>query len=125
MTDLKRDEIKYVRDFAKSTYKKDTQCYICGTEEELQFHHFYTMTLLWKKWKQEKGVIICCVDDILKHREVFKVDHHEEIYNQTVTLCKEHHMNKLHKVYGKTPSLATGPKQARWCDKQRVKILGE
>ena len=36
MSDLKRDEIKYVRDLAKSSYKKDKECYICRTTENLQ-----------------------------------------------------------------------------------------
>lgn len=122
MTDLKRDEIKYVRDISKSAYKKEEECYICGTDENLQFHHFYSMTLLWNKWKKEQGIVITCVDDILKYREDFKLEHYDEIYNQTVTLCKFHHMERLHKIYGKVPSLATAPKQKRWCDKQRDKI---
>ena len=121
MTDLKRDEIKYIRDISKSAYKKDEECYICGVEEELQFHHFYSMTLLWNKWKRDNKVIIKTVDDILLHREDFRTDHHNEIYNETVTLCKNCHMGKLHKIYGKVPTLATAPKQKRWCDKQRDK----
>ena len=122
-TNLKRDEIKYVRDLAKSAYKKDNNCYICGTEENLQFHHFYSMTKLWEQWKKNEGIIITSVDDILQHRERFKEAHHDELYNQTVTLCKFHHMDKLHKVYGKVPCLRTAMKQKRWCDKQREKHL--
>lgn len=121
MSDLKRDEIKYVRDLAKSAYKKDTECYICGSTEELQFHHFYSMTRLWDKWKGKQNIIIGSVDDILKHRERFKEAHHDQLYNQTVTLCKFHHMDKLHKVYGKVPCLLTAMKQKRWCEIQREK----
>lgn len=121
MSDLKRDEIKYVRDLSKSAYKKDSHCYICGTQEELQFHHFYSMTPLWEKWKKKNGIIITSVDDIMEQREHFKEDHHDEIYNQTVTLCKMHHMERLHKIYGKVPTLATAMKQKRWCDKQKAK----
>ena len=123
MTDLKRDEIKYIRDLAKSAYKKAEKCYICDTTENLQFHHFYSMTLLWNKWKKENGIKIESVDDILKYRNDFKFDHEKEIYIDTVTLCKFHHMEKLHKIYGKVPSLATAEKQKRWCDKQREKTL--
>lgn len=121
--ELKRDEIKYVRDLAKSAYKKDTECYICGTTENLQFHHFFSMTKLWDKWKRKEGVIINSVDDILRHRERFKKVHHDQLYNQTVTLCKFHHMDKLHKVYGKVPCLTTAMKQKRWCDKQKEKYI--
>ena len=120
--DLKRDEIKYVRDLSKSAYKKANACYICEAEEELQFHHFYTMTLLWGKWKKDNKITIKNVDDILSYREDFKEEFQDEIYNKTVTLCKTCHMGRLHKVYGKTPSLATAEKQLRWCDKQKSKF---
>ena len=46
---LKRDLVKYVRDKAKSGYKKETQCYICGETDKLEFHHFYGMTELRPK----------------------------------------------------------------------------
>ena len=123
MSDLKRDEIKYVRDLAKSAYKKDTECYICGTKENLQFHHFYSMTLLWEKWKKDYNIEINTVEDILASREDFKGYHFKEIYADTITLCKFHHMDRLHKVYGKVPKLATAEKQKRWCEKQRIKYL--
>ena len=122
MTDLIRDEIKYVRDGAKATYGKDSECFICGTSEELQFHHFYSMTLLWNKWKKEKGIEIKSVDDIMGIRDTFTEEHHDEIYNQTVTLCKFHHMERLHKIYGKVPALGTAMKQKRWTEKQRIKF---
>ena len=123
MTDLKRDEIKYVRDLAKSTYKKGNECYICGATENLQFHHFYSMTKLLEAWKKKERIIITSVEDILQHRERFKEVHHDELYNQTVTLCKFHHMDKLHKVYGKVPCLKTAMKQKRWCESQRIKQI--
>jgi len=119
--DLKRDEIKYVRDLAKSAYQKDKECFICGKTEELQFHHYYSMTLLWDKWKKLNKVVINSVDDILIERENFKGEHYKEIYSDTVTLCKFHHMDRLHKLYGKVPPLGTAEKQKRWCEKQRIK----
>ena len=121
MSDLKRDEIKYIRDISKSAYKKDKECYICGTAEELQFHHFYSMTALWERWKKNNNITIENVEDILDYREHFKIFHRKEIYDDTVTLCKFHHMERLHKIYGKTPTLATAEKQRRWCEKQRIK----
>ncbi len=122
MSDLKRDEIKYIRDLAKSSYKKDDKCFICDATENLQFHHFYSMTPLWNKWKKDNGIIIKNVDDILEYREQFKEAHTFEIYQETVTLCKFHHMERLHKIYGKVPTLATAEKQKRWCERQRLKF---
>ena len=125
MSDLKRDEIKYIRDISKSAYKKDKECYICGTTEELQFHHFYSMTALWERWKKNNNIVIKDVEDIEIYREHFKIFHRKEIYDDTVTLCKFHHMERLHKIYGKTPTLATAEKQRRWCEKQREKIASK
>ena len=47
---LKRDLVKYVRDKAKSRYKKASACYICGSTEQLDFHHFYGLTELLETW---------------------------------------------------------------------------
>lgn len=124
MTDLKRDEIKYIRDLSKSAYKKDTECYICGKTDNLQFHHYYSMTELWNKFKRKARVVINNVEDILIYREQFKSAHHTEIYDEVVTLCKYHHMERLHKIYGKSPSLATANKQKRWVDIRREKEYG-
>lgn len=122
-TDLKRDEIKYIRDLSKSAYKKEDSCYICGATEELQFHHFYSMTQLWNKWKLKNKIKIKTVEDILDARIMFKEEHMREIYEEAVTLCKFHHMERLHKIYGKVPALATAMKQKSWCEKQRIKYI--
>ena len=37
MIELKRDLVKYIRDRAKSKYKKGTKCYICGESAKLDF----------------------------------------------------------------------------------------
>lgn len=121
MTDLKRDEIKYIRDLSKSEYSKGEECYICGTHDNLQFHHFYSLTELWNKFKKRAKIVINNVDDILTYRDAFIAAHFVEIYDETVTLCKYHHMERLHKIYGKSPSLATAKKQKRWCDIMRDK----
>lgn len=121
MADLKRDEIKYIRDLAKSAYTKNTECEICDSTEELQFHHYYSMTLLWEKWKKKEKISIDSVEHIMSIREDFKAYHVKEIYTDTVTLCKSCHMDKLHKIYGKVPPLATAEKQKRWVQKQKIK----
>ena len=69
MSELKRDEIKYIRDLSKSAYKKDDECYICGAIDNLQFHHFYSMTELWNKFKKKANIKIESVDDILVYRD--------------------------------------------------------
>jgi len=122
MSDLKRDEVKYIRDISKSAYKKESECYICGATEELDFHHFSSMTHLWNAWKRKNKIIIRNVEDILMHREDFRDDHHTEIYEDTITLCRLHHRERLHKVYGKVPALATSEKQKRWVEKQKIKL---
>lgn len=117
---LLRDPIKYVRDRAKARYKKGPECEICGTTEKLDFHHYYTMTPLFNKWCKLKGYSVKVVDDILKIRDEFILDEEDKIYNQTVTLCHDHHM-KLHSVYGKDPALTTAEKQKNWVKIQREK----
>lgn len=122
MSDLIRDEIKYVRDGAKAAYEKDTHCFICHTTEELQFHHFYSMTLLWNKWKKDNNITISNTEDIFDVRDDFISKFHDHIYEDTVTLCKFHHMERLHKIYGKVPTLHSAPKQKRWVEIQRIKF---
>jgi len=120
MGELKRDKIKYIRDRAKSAYVKDEECYICGGDESLDFHHFFSVTELLDKWIKEKKLVISTAEDMMEMRDEFIEVHHKEIYDDTVTLCHKHHL-KLHSIYGKKPTLVTGPKQMRWVDKRRVK----
>ncbi len=121
MSDLKRLEVKYVRDGAKAAYTKHKECFICGSEEELQMHHYYTMTPLWERWKKRNKIVIKFADEVMRIRDTFINDHHDEIYSEVVTLCKFHHMERLHKIYGKVPLLSTAKKQKNWCVKQRAK----
>ena len=69
--DLKRDLVKYVRDKAKSGYKKDTQCFICGETENLEFHHFYGLTELLDSWLKSNEITVKTVDQIMELREDF------------------------------------------------------
>lgn len=117
---LKRDLVKYVRDKAKSQYKKDTECYICGSQENLDFHHFNGLTELLDIWLRKNKLIITEEADILNLRERFIEEHSKELYDEAVTLCHEHHL-QLHSIYGKRPKVVTAKKQARWVGIQREK----
>lgn len=117
---LKRDPIKYIRDKAKSKYDKGTECRICASKENLDFHHFYTLTPLFNKWLKEKKLKIKTEDDVLAVRDRFIEEHQPELYEHAVTLCHDHHL-KLHSVYGKDPALFTAKKQMRWVEIQREK----
>ena len=114
---LKRDLPKYIRDKAKSKYNKGTECQICGTTDELDFHHHYTLSLLihrWVKLNRRKP------EDVLEWREQFIEEHYKELYEYVTTLCHSHHL-RLHEVYGKNPNLGTAKKQMRWVQIQRDK----
>lgn len=119
-TKLKRDPIKFVRDRAKGRYKKGTECRICGATEKLDFHHFSTLTPLFNKWLRDKKISIKTDEDVLEVRDRFIAEHMTELYEDTVTLCHDHHL-KLHSLYGKDPPLATAQKQKRWVEIQREK----
>jgi hypothetical protein len=118
--ELKRYFTKYIRDAVKSRYKKESECRICGTEENLQFHHFTTLSILVNKWQAENGLDIETAEEAFEHRDGFIEEHQVELFDKTVTLCKAHH-ERLHKIYGKNPALITAPKQERWVEKQRAK----
>lgn len=133
MTELKRFPIKYIRDRVKSQYVKSNECYICGTLEGLEFHHFSTLSLLLDKWLKATGFEVGTVEQIEEVRDIFINDHKELLVSseETVTLCRFHHTGLgegkgkgLHKIYGKAPALVTAPKQKRWVNKQRDKYYG-
>ena len=117
MPKLKRDVVKYVRDKAKSKYEKGTSCEICRETEQLDFHHFYSLTPLLNQWlaknKHNPEYIQSLRDDFIE-------EHSAELYDDTVTLCHTHHL-KLHSIYGKDPALGTAKKQMRWVEIQREK----
>jgi len=119
---MKRLPVKYIRDKAKSAYIKDDQCYICQAPGQLQLHHFNSITLLWERWIRKNNIQIQLEADILANRDVFISQHYDEIYIQTVTLCKSCHMDKLHRVFGKVPTLATAKSQPKWCEKLKKKL---
>jgi hypothetical protein len=118
--DLKRDLVKYVRDRAKSKYDKGTECRICGSKENLDFHHFYGLTELLDKWLRGNNLNIQTAEEIMGVRDTFIEEHLRELYEEAVTLCHEHHL-RLHSIYGKRPKLFTAQKQERWVERRREK----
>ncbi len=123
MTELKRDFTKVVRDGAKALYNKGSECEICGVEEPLEFHHTKTLSILVNKWVKNNKLNITTLEEAIEQREGFISEHMEEVYESTITLCKQHHM-ALHKIYGKSPAIGTSPKQHRWVKKQKDKLDG-
>lgn len=117
MKELKRDPTKYVRDRAKSRYEKASSCRICSTTESLDFHHFYSVNILISNWVKAQGLNLA---DVMEWRDQFIAEHMVEMYDETVTLCREHHQ-KLHSIYGSKPLLHTAQKQKRWVERQREK----
>jgi hypothetical protein len=120
MSTLKRIPIKYVRDRAKSRYVKDAHCYICGVGGSLDFHHLFTMDILFDNWLKTNKILIKDVEDIIAVRDDFIESHMYEMYEYARTLCKTCH-KRLHTVYGQRPALSTAQKQERWIEKQREK----
>ncbi len=118
--ELKRDLIKYIRDKAKSKYKKTDECFICGAKTNLDFHHFYSLTELFNEYMEKHNLEITTEEEILEVREKFIEENFEKIYNKAVTICHKHHL-KLHSIYGKKPKLVTAEKQERWVKIQRDK----
>lgn len=117
MADLKRDVVKYVRDRAKTRYKKGTECRICGATDQLDFHHYYSLSPLLHRWIKLNRLD---PNDVMEFRDDFIDKHWAELYEHTVTLCHSHHL-ALHKVYGRNPTLGTAKKQMRWVEIQRDK----
>ena len=122
MSTLKRIPLKYVRDRAKSRYIKDSVCYVCGVGGSLDFHHLYTVDVLFDNWLRKNKLTVNTVEDILAVRDDFIEEHNYELYDYARTLCKKHH-KQLHMVYGQKPLLSTAEKQERWLDKQRQKRI--
>lgn len=114
----KRYAVKHVRDLAKSGYEKASSCYICPATEDLDFHHFHSLVILFKNWASSKGYDISTDAGVLEVRQEFIDTHHKELYEDTVTLCHTHHL-LLHSIFGKAPLLSTAMKQKEWCERKR------
>lgn len=119
----KRDAISIMRDGIKSKYPKASECRICGSEEDLEFHHYHTVALLVKNYAAENQLDFNKEEVVLEHRTAFYDKYMHELVEHAVTLCHTHHQ-ALHKVYTKEPPLFTANKQEAWVEKQRIKHLG-
>ena len=73
--ELKRDLIKYIRDKAKSKYQKTDNCYICRSDKNLDFHHFYSLTELLEEYMRKHKLEITTEEQILQLREEFIEKH--------------------------------------------------
>jgi hypothetical protein len=122
-TNLKgRGFVKRVRDGVKTNYVKAPGCDICGSDEDLELHHFCSVSQMVNKWLKKEKIDIETDQDSLDHRDAFIEEHWDELTNQCATLCNTHH-KRLHKIYGPQPTLATAKKQARWVIKQKEKNI--
>lgn len=119
----KRIPVKHVRDRAKSAYEKKSNCYICGTTQDLELHHTHSITILLNKWASDKAYDISTDEGILAVRDEFIEEHRKEIYEAVYTLCNPHHV-KLHSIFGKAPEPHSAPKQERWIELQKAKYTG-
>lgn len=115
---LKREVIKYVRDRAKSKYKLGEECKICRSQDTLELHHYYSISLLVAKWLDSKKYK---PEEVLDWRDEFITEHQTELYIEVVTLCNYHHQHRLHNIYGQTPPLSSASKQKNWINIQRDK----
>ncbi len=120
-TNNNRIPVKWVRDKAKKAYEKQSHCYICGSDQDLELHHLHSITLLLNNWAEKNQFDISTDEGILAVRDDFIAEHHTEIYDLVFTLCNKHHV-KLHGIYGKAPIPSSVPKQQRWLDLQKAKI---
>lgn len=122
MAELKRDRVRYIRDFVKKDYIRDVRCYICGSKNNLELHHLYSLTQLFDEWVEEKHLLnINSVERIKDLQAQFREDKKEFLDNKyLLTLCSSHH-RKLHSIYGQRYSNKVVPKILRWVNLQREK----
>lgn len=109
----KRTATKHIRDGIKSNYTKGCKCEVCGTTEDLELHHYHTVSLLLDKYCDENGIPIGTDEQVLAMRDEFYQAHWHELVTDMVTLCNKHHV-QLHGIYGKQPPLSTVTKQRNW-----------
>ena len=116
----KRIPVKWIRDRAKGAYEKQSSCFVCGTQQDLELHHTHSVTLLLERWCRDRGLVLDTDELVLEHRDSFIKDHHSELYDLVYTLCNGHHV-RLHQVFGRAPPLNSAPRQQRWLEIQRDK----
>lgn len=126
MTDLKREHVKYIRDYIKKDYKLRDKCYICNSVNALELHHLYSVSELFNQWCVKNSIrSITTEAEIKELRVVFAKDCAEHLGNDNLfTLCSEHH-KRLHNIYGQTYSNSMAPKIKNWIELQKVKHSNE
>ncbi len=108
-----RSAIRWIRDSVKQQYPKGNACEICGTGEDLEYHHYHTLSLMFERYCRDEGIVVKTDEDILAIRGEFAEKYWSEVVTDGVTLCSDHH-KALHKVYGSKPELSTAEKQKNW-----------
>lgn len=109
----KRVAVKHVRDGIKSQYPKGHKCEICGTSQDLEYHHYATLSLVFRDYCSSNNISVDTDEQVIAMRDKFYEDNWEAVVLDGVTLCNTHH-KALHKLYGKQPELNTAKKQKHW-----------
>jgi 5-methylcytosine-specific restriction endonuclease McrA len=122
MTELKREVIKYVRDFIKKDYKLRDCCFICSSTSKLELHHLYSVSELFNSWLSKNKIQLDnTVEQLLKLRVIFAEECAEMLSNNNLyTLCSEHH-KRLHNLYGQTYHNSMASKIKTWLEIQKDK----
>lgn len=122
MAELKRELVKYVRDFIKKDYKLRDCCYICGSTAKLELHHLYSVSELFNKWCVRNNIkAITTEEQILELRVRFAEDCATDLNNANLyTLCSDHH-KRLHNLYGQTYPNFMATKIKAWLEIQKDK----
>jgi hypothetical protein len=121
MNSFNREHVKIVRDGMKSKYKSREPCYICGSSENIELHHIYSVAELWNTWVKVNKIVIEANAEVVSLRRIFEAENAEKLSNDNLfSLCKNHHA-RLHQLYGKSYSNYMGDKVRLWIEKQRIK----
>jgi len=119
----KRVATKHIRDGIKSQYPKGDKCEICGTTHELEYHHYATLSIVFRNYCEEHNISVKTDEEVIAMRDKFYEDNWEAVVVDGVTLCNGHH-KALHKLYGKQPTLASQNKQKHWVHRMFEKNNG-
>ena len=122
MAELKREIVKYVRDYIKKDYKLRDCCYICGELQSLELHHLYSVSELFNLWCTQHRIKAVTTEQQIKELRVqFASDYGDKLSHENLyTLCSNHH-KRLHNIYGQTYSNSLAPKIKNWLETQRAK----
>lgn len=120
---MRREPLKYVRDFIKKDYKVRDCCYICGSAEQLDLHHIYSLSELFNQWCAKNSITAITTEDQIKELRVqFAADCAATLSNDNLyTLCKHHHV-QLHNLYGQRYANHMAIKVKNWIEIQRNKL---